>query len=190
MTNGADASVSRIGLADGSVQRIPVGNAPGGIVTGFGSVWLTAGTKAIWRLNPGSRQVEKIIDIGGAPFGLTAGPDAVRVTLPDTGTVLRIDRRTNMVVKRIRLGFKTHTIAVGPDAVWVSVAKRSPDPTLRAQAAERSRSEKARSTSSESGPSASTSSSASARARSSSGRSLRRCAKWRSVKPDWRVPSS
>ena len=128
VTNGADASVSRIGLADGSVQRIPVGNAPGGIVTGFGSVWLTAGTKAIWRLNPGSRQVEKIIDLGGAPFGLTAGPDAVWVTLPDTGTVLRIDPRTNMVVKRIRLGFKTHTIAVGPDAVWVSVAKRSPDP--------------------------------------------------------------
>ena len=97
-------------------------------MTGFGSVWLTAGTKAIWRLNPGSRQVEKIIDLGGAPFGLTAGPDAVWVTLPDTGTVLRIDPRTNMVVKRIRLGFKTHTIAVGPDAVWVSVAKRSPDP--------------------------------------------------------------
>jgi streptogramin lyase len=128
VTNGADASVSRIGLADGSVQRIPVGNAPGGIVTGFGPVWLTAGTEAIWRLNPGTRQVEKIIDLGGSPFGLTAGPDAVWMTLPDTGTILRIDPRTNTVVKRIRLGFKTHTIAVGPDAVWVSVAKRSPDP--------------------------------------------------------------
>jgi DNA-binding SARP family transcriptional activator/streptogramin lyase len=127
VTNGADASVSRIGLGDGSVQRIPVGLAPGGIVTGFGSIWLTAGTKAIWRLNPGTRQVEKIIDVGGAPFGLTAGPDAVWVTLPETGTVVRIDPRTNMVVKRIRLGFKTHTIAVGPDAVWVSVARRPPD---------------------------------------------------------------
>jgi hypothetical protein len=49
------------------------------------------------------------------------------VTLPDTGTLVRIDPRTNQVVKRIRLGFKTHTIAVGPDAIWVSVAKRPPD---------------------------------------------------------------
>jgi streptogramin lyase len=127
VTNGADASVSRIGLADGSVERIPVGLTPGGIAIGFGSVWVLAGSNAIWRLSPGTRQVEKIIDVGGGPFGLTAGPDAVWVTLPDTGTLVRIDPRTNLVVKRIRLGFKTHTIAVGPDAIWVSVAKRPPD---------------------------------------------------------------
>jgi streptogramin lyase len=127
VANGADASVSRISLLDGSVQRIPVGLAPGGIVTAFGSVWLTAGDKSIWRLNPQTRQVDRIIDIGGSPFGLTAGPDAVWATLPDTGTVVRVDPRTNQVVKRIRLGFKTHAIAVGPDAVWVAVAKRPPD---------------------------------------------------------------
>jgi hypothetical protein len=40
---------------------------------------------------------------------------------------VRIDPRTNQVVKRIRVGFKTHSIAVGPDAVWVAVARRSPD---------------------------------------------------------------
>jgi len=127
VANGADASVSRISLSDGSVQRIPVGFSPGGIVTGFGSVWLTAGDKSIWRLNPQTRQVDKIIDIGGSPFGLTAGPDAIWATLLDTGTVVRVDPRTNQVVKRIRLGFKTHAIAVGPDAVWVAVAKRDPD---------------------------------------------------------------
>ena len=95
MTNGAEASVSRISLSDGSVQRIPVGLGPGGIVIGFGSVWLTAGETTIWRLNPETRQVDKIIDVGGSPFGLTVGPDAVWATLPDTGTVVRIDPRTN-----------------------------------------------------------------------------------------------
>jgi DNA-binding SARP family transcriptional activator/streptogramin lyase len=129
VTNGADASVSRISLADGSVQRIPVGIGPGGIVIAFDSVWLIAGKSGdtIWRLNPETRQVDEIIHVGGGPFGLTAGPDAVWVTLPEKGTVVRIDPRTNHVVKRIRLGFNTHTIAVGPDAVWVSVAKRPPD---------------------------------------------------------------
>jgi DNA-binding SARP family transcriptional activator/streptogramin lyase len=127
VANGADASVSRISLSDDSVQRIPVGLAPGGIVTRFGSVWLTAGKNTIWKLNPETRQVEQIIDVGGSPFGLTAGPDSVWATLPDTGTVVRIDPRTNRVVKRIRLGFKPLTIAVGPDGVWVAVAKRYPD---------------------------------------------------------------
>jgi DNA-binding SARP family transcriptional activator/streptogramin lyase len=126
VANGAEASVSRISLSDGSVRRVPVGLAPGGIGTGFGSVWLTAGHNAIWRLNPKTRQVGQIIDVGGDPFGLTVGPDAVWATLPDTGTVVRIDPRTNRVVKRIRLGFQPHTIAVGPDAVWVSVAKGYP----------------------------------------------------------------
>ena len=127
VTNGAEASISRISLSDGSVQKFPVGVSPGGIGVGFGSVWLIAGNNTVWRLNPDARQVDEIIDVGGAPFGLTVGPDSVWVTLPDTGTVVRIDPRTNQVVKRIRLGFKTHSIAVGPDAVWVAVAKRPPD---------------------------------------------------------------
>ena len=126
VTNGADASVSRISLSDGSVQRVPVGSAPGGIGVGFGSVWLTAGKNTIWRLNPETRQVDQIIDVGGSPFGLTVGPDAVWATLFE-GAVVRIDPRTNQAVQRIRLGFKPLTIAVGPDGVWVAVAKRSPD---------------------------------------------------------------
>ena len=127
VTNGAEASISRISLSDGSVQKFPVGVSPGGIGVGFGSVWLIAGNNTVWRLNPDARQVDEIIDVGGAPFGLTVGPDSVWVTLPDTGTVVRIDPRTNQVVKRIRVGFKTHSIAIGPDAVWVAVAKRPPD---------------------------------------------------------------
>jgi DNA-binding SARP family transcriptional activator/streptogramin lyase len=127
VANGADASVSRINLSDGSVQRIPVGLGPGEIVTGFGSVWLIAGTNSIWRLNPQTRQVDKIIDLAGSPFSLTAGPDALWATLPGTRTVVRIDPRTNRVVKRIRLGFRPLGIAVGPDVVWVSVAKGYPD---------------------------------------------------------------
>jgi len=127
VTNGAEASVSRISLSNGSILRVPVGFGPGRIVTGLGSVWLTAGENTIWKLNPETRRVDEIIDVGGNAFGLTAGPDAVWAALPDSGTVVRIDPRTNQVVKRIRLRFKPLTIAVGPDAVWVAVAKRLPD---------------------------------------------------------------
>jgi DNA-binding beta-propeller fold protein YncE len=127
VTNGAEASVSRISLSNGSILRVPVGFGPGRIVTGLGSVWLTAGENTIWKLNPETRRVDEIIDVGGNAFGLTAGPDAVWAALPDSGTVVRIDPRTNQVVKRIRLRFKPLTIAAGPDAVWVAVAKRLPD---------------------------------------------------------------
>ena len=74
-----------------------------------------------------TRRVDEIIDVGGNPFGVTAGPDALWAALPDSGTVVRIDPRTNRVVKRIRVGFRPQSIAVGPGAVWVAVAKRDPD---------------------------------------------------------------
>src|SRR3954447_7813942 len=40
VTNGADASVSRISLGDGSVERIPIGLAPGPLAIAFGSLWI------------------------------------------------------------------------------------------------------------------------------------------------------
>ena len=129
VTNGADATVSRINLGDDSVERFPVGQTPGGIVTGFGSIWLIAGGNynTIWRLNPQTREADTIINVGGEPFVITVGPDAIWATLPKKGTVVRIDPRTNQVVKRIHLGYNLHGIAVDRDGVWVAVARRAPD---------------------------------------------------------------
>ncbi len=123
VTNGADASVSRINLADGSVERIPIGLAPGPLVLAFGSVWIIAGRTydTIWRLNPETRQADRVIDVGKTPFNVAADEHGVWAVLREAGRIVRIDPRTNAVAKTIHLGFKPQGIAFGAGAVWVTV---------------------------------------------------------------------
>lgn len=124
VTNGADASVSRIDLGDGSVERVPVGFAPGTLAIAFGSVWITAGAtyETIWRLNPETRQPEAVIKIGKSRgFDIAADAHGLWAVVREVGTVVRIDPRTNSVTKTIRLGYKPQGIAVGAGAVWVTV---------------------------------------------------------------------
>jgi DNA-binding SARP family transcriptional activator/streptogramin lyase len=123
VTNGGDASVSRINLDDGSVERISVGNSPGSLAIAFGSIWLIAGDRqdTIWRLNPQTRQADAVIKVGKLPFDVVAAAHAVWVTRREAGTVVRIDPRTNTVTKTIHLGFKPQGMTVGADALWVTV---------------------------------------------------------------------
>jgi DNA-binding SARP family transcriptional activator/DNA-binding beta-propeller fold protein YncE len=123
VTNGSDASVSRINLADGSVERIPIGLAPGPLAIAFGSVWIIAGRTydTVWRLNPETRQPDRVIKVGRSPFNLSADAHGLWVALREAGTIVRIDPHTNTVVKTIRLGYKPQGMAVGAGALWVTV---------------------------------------------------------------------
>ena len=123
VTNAGDASMSRINLDDGSVERIPVGNGPASLAIAFGSIWLIAGDRqdTIWRLNPQTRQADAVINVGKFPWDLVATPYAVWVSRRDAGIVARIDPRTNTVTKTIHLGFKPQGMTVGAGALWVTV---------------------------------------------------------------------
>ena len=62
----------------------------------FGSVWVTSmwqGT--VWRLEPFTEQVQQVIPVGRAPFGLAVGAGSVWVTDYCGGTVARIAPETN-----------------------------------------------------------------------------------------------
>jgi DNA-binding SARP family transcriptional activator/streptogramin lyase len=123
VTNGGDASVSRINLDDGSVARIPVGIGPAPLAIAFGSVWLIAGARqdTIWRLNPETRQADAVIKVGKSPWNVVATAQAVWVARREAGIIVRIDPRTNTVTKTIRLGFKPQGMTVGAGALWVTV---------------------------------------------------------------------
>jgi len=123
VTNGADASVSRIDLGDGSVQRIPIGLEPGPLVIAFGSVWIVAGRTqdTVWKLNPETRHADDVIKVGTSPFNLTAAPPGIWVVLREAGTIVRVDPHTGAVTKTFHLGYKPQGIAVGAGAVWVTV---------------------------------------------------------------------
>ena len=123
VTNGADASVSRINLEDGSVERIPIGLSPGPLAIAFGSVWIIAGGTydTIWRLNPETRQADAVIKVGKSPFNVAADAHGLWAALREAGTLVRIDPRTNTVSKTIHLGYKPQGMAVGAGAIWVTV---------------------------------------------------------------------
>jgi DNA-binding SARP family transcriptional activator/streptogramin lyase len=123
VTNGADASVSRISLGDGSVERIPIGLTPGPLAIAFGSLWIIAGEghETVWRLNPETRQPDAVIKVGKYPFNITADGRGLWVALRDAGKIVRIDPRTNLVTRTVRLGYKPQGMAVGDGALWVTI---------------------------------------------------------------------
>jgi streptogramin lyase len=122
VTNGVDASVSRIDLEDGTVDRIPIGSAVGPLAIAFGSLWITGPTRnVVWRLNPETRQVDDVIQLGGSPFNIVADAHGLWVALRESGTIVRIDPGTNSVSRRKHLGFKPQGLAVGGGALWVTV---------------------------------------------------------------------
>jgi streptogramin lyase len=123
VTNGADASVSRISLGEGSVERIPIGLTPGALAVAFGSVWIIAGEgrDTVWRLNPETRQPDALIKVGKSPFNITADARGLWVALRDAGKIVRIDPRTSLVTRTVRLGFKPQGMAVGAGALWVTI---------------------------------------------------------------------
>jgi YVTN family beta-propeller protein len=76
----------------------------------------------VWRLDPFTEQVQQVIPVGRAPFGLAVGAGSVWVTDYCGGTVVRIDPATNEVVARIETGHIPRWLAVGAGHVWVGVA--------------------------------------------------------------------
>ena len=62
------------------------------------------------------------IGIGGAPYDLLFHRGSVWVANASAGSVVRIDPRTNRVVKRIVTGGTPANITVGLGAVWVGSA--------------------------------------------------------------------
>ncbi|HSJ51738.1 MAG TPA: BTAD domain-containing putative transcriptional regulator [Actinomycetota bacterium] len=70
-------------------------------------------------IDPETGRIVRSIGLPNAPGSMAAGPDAVWVTAPDDGKILRIDVRTESVVDSTRVGSAPAGIAVGPDAVWV-----------------------------------------------------------------------
>lgn len=84
-------------------------------------------------LDPESGEVTATIGLEERPGSVASSADAVWVTNPDVGTVMRIDPEEQAVVDTIQVGENPTGIAVGFDAVWVvesggpSVSRISPE---------------------------------------------------------------
>jgi YVTN family beta-propeller protein len=122
--------------------QIPVGNIPGAVASGPGSIWVAnTGDKTVSHVDPFTKSVLKTIAVGSAPDSVAVGPGAVWVLHGFVGSLTKIDPDVNRVSRRISaarhsLAGAGGAVAVGGGAVWAvyssaDVAKIDPDSNRR-----------------------------------------------------------
>ena len=109
-----------------AVATLRVGQFPGHVASGAGSVWVADGAGIVWRIEPASNRIAGSIRVGGGPYDVAVGHGAVWTANSDDGTVSRIDPRDEREVARVRVGHNPISVATGYGAVWVGVAARPP----------------------------------------------------------------
>jgi YVTN family beta-propeller protein len=132
----ANVHIERIDPDTNSVlARIPlerVGQAEFGeasVAVGADAVWTsTPLTKTLWKIDPDTGHFTGRVRLGRRPLGIAFGEGALWAVGSD-GTLVRVDPRSERVVRTIRLGvYAAQTadraiLAVGQGAVWVPVTR-------------------------------------------------------------------
>lgn len=110
-----------------------IGDYPGGIARGFGSVWVADPLRdAVDRISLGTGHVQATIHTGGAPNFVAVGARAVWAsntsnasgTRPGS-TVVLIDPRRDGVTRRIRVGPSPSQLTISGQNLWVAVTGRA-----------------------------------------------------------------
>lgn len=102
------------------VAEVPVGNGPGAIAAGAGSVWVgntLDGT--VSRIDPETHDV-RTIDVGASPGGLAFGAGSLWVASSEGRAIAQVDPKAEKVVQSIPVGNGPRGVAVGFNAVWVA----------------------------------------------------------------------
>ncbi len=100
-------------------DRIPAGNAPGGVAAGFGALWVTSDVDRTLARIDQRTAARSEIDLGARPTAVAADARAVWVTSEEGGVVFRIEPRLGEVTDTIGVGNGPVAVAVGEGAVWV-----------------------------------------------------------------------
>ncbi len=114
-----------VAALDGSarfVSSVPLGDAPGGVAAGLGSIWVTdpaAGTVRV--IDPGSgRAVGTPVSTQGLdPTGVAVADGKVWVVNSGSRQLAEFDPGRGKVVQTIGVGNGASAVAAGPSGVWV-----------------------------------------------------------------------
>jgi YVTN family beta-propeller protein len=100
---------------------VRVGDGPEGVITGYGSVWVTEhGDGTVSRIDPNTLRVVATIRVGSGPGHIATGFGAIWITDDKDKFLWRIDPRTN-AAKRIAVGGRISCApAIGMGRVWVA----------------------------------------------------------------------
>jgi len=108
--------------ANGSLHdAVTVGQNPGGIAYGAGSIWVTnTSDGTVSRINPRTHTVIQTITVHAQPVGIAVSGDNVWVANSGDSSVSWINARKNGEVQRIAVGNGPSAMAAGPSGAWVA----------------------------------------------------------------------
>jgi hypothetical protein len=121
-SNERDGTVSRVDVAERTVETIPVGRSPEGLAFANGHVWVAnGGDGTVSEIDPRAGKRVRTLRVGNGPLGMAAQDDAVWVANSVDGTLARVDTRSGNVTF-VPVGPRPVAVAAKPDAVWVALA--------------------------------------------------------------------
>ena len=98
-----------------------VGDRPGSVAVGDGSVWVAnSGSGTVTRIDPGTSAVIDSVQVGTEPSGIAFGYGQLWVANGPDATVSRIDPGTNTEVQKIDVDSGPTGVAAGLGSVWVT----------------------------------------------------------------------
>jgi DNA-binding SARP family transcriptional activator/DNA-binding beta-propeller fold protein YncE len=126
VANGSDGTVSRIDPStDAVVETIDlrgsselVWNPTHAVDVDDDSVWIAAGPRHVFRIDPTTNEPFATIDVGHVPIALALGDDALWV-VTTAERALRIEPQTNAATTEVPVGYPV-ALTAGKQAVWVS----------------------------------------------------------------------
>ena len=105
------------------LASIATGDAPSGVATGEGSVWVAnSGDGTVSRIDPVGNKVTGVIPVGKRPVAIAFGEGGIWVANNLSNSVSRIDPTTNKVVATIPLEGRPTSVAAGQGSVFVASA--------------------------------------------------------------------
>ena len=120
VAHGLAGSVSRLDPSVNAVSEAIEGLAPrangGTIAVGEGAVWFVSSIGTITRVSGAERSIGLP---GTSPSAVAVGEGAVWVANATDNTVVRMNPRTNSVVRTFTVGRSPRGVAIGDGAVWV-----------------------------------------------------------------------
>ena len=121
VVNDLDDTISRIDIASGAVQTIPVDSDPTAIAVAAGFVWVACtGTRSVERIDPQTDKRTQRITVGYGSSAIAVAPRALWVTDRLDDSVTEIDSTTGTVEATRGAGPTPSDIAYGLGALWIA----------------------------------------------------------------------
>ena len=124
LTAGPDAifaassrTISRIDPATAELRALD-SPAWGPMAHGFGSLWVLA--RGLERLSAATMQRIATVELPAGFFDVATGFGSVWIADDESGTIIRIDARRNVIRRTYELGGSPFGVAVGVGAVWAA----------------------------------------------------------------------